>query len=492
MTVLLPDGVHIEHPEMLFIGGSWIEPKQGGKLEIVSPDTEEIVARTAEATGIDMDAAVAAAREAFDRGPWPRASIEERADVLRRMVAILGRREAELAEAHRRQIGTLAEFASVMANVGTQMFSASVEVGAGYPWVVRQESAGLPGHDAIVIREPVGVVAAIVPWNVPYTITVGKLAPALIAGCTVILKPSPETPLEAYIVAEAAEEAGLPPGVLNLVPADREASDHLVQSKDIDKVSFTGSSAAGRRIASVAGENMTRLTLELGGKSPAIVLEDYPTEVAGPLLARTISTHCGQICTMLTRAIVPADRHDEIAASIAAEMRKIKIGHSDDPNAEMGPMATARQLARVESYVAKGIQEGATLVCGGRRPEMDRGYFFEPTLFANVDSGMTIAQEEIFGPVLCLIPARDLDHAIEIANDTPYGLNASVLTNDSEKVIEVGRRIRSGNVGQNGIKGDILLPFGGFKMSGIGREGGPEGLASYTETKTILVEQTGS
>jgi acyl-CoA reductase-like NAD-dependent aldehyde dehydrogenase len=492
MAALLPRGVEIGHPEMLFIGGEWVAPKNGGTIEVVSPDTEDVVARVAEATEPDMDAAVAAAREAFERGPWPRASVSERVSLLRRMAKILEGRHHELAEAYRSEIGALREFAGVVANGGTKTFEDFADIGESFDWVTRRESTGLPGHDAIVVREPVGVVAAIAPWNVPYSIMALKIAPALVAGCTVIMKPSPETPLEAYIIAEVAEEAGLPPGVLNLAPAHREAADHLVRSKGVDKVSFTGSTAAGRRVASVVGENLTRVTLELGGKSPAIVLEDYPTEAAGPLLARTISMLSGQVCTMLSRAIVPARRHDEIAEAIASEMRKIKIGHSDDPNAEMGPIAMKRQLARVEGYVAKGIEQGARLVCGGCRPaDMDRGYFYEPTLFANVDNEMTIAQEEIFGPVLCLIPAHDLDHAIEIANDTSYGLNASVLTSDPEKVVAIARRILSGNVAQNGMKGDTSLPFGGFKMSGIGREGGTEGILPYIETKTIIVEHAG-
>ena len=493
MKVSSPTGINISHPGMLFIGGRWVAPKEGGTIDVVSADTEEVVARVAEAGEADVDAAVAAAREAFDKGPWPRMPVSERADLLRRMAKILEGRQNELAEAHRIQIGALAEFAAAMADGGTQTITAYADIGADYRWVTRQTSAVLPGHDSLTVREPVGVVAAIVPWNAPYMIMAQKIAPALIAGCPVIMKPSPETPLEAYIVAEAAEEAGLPPGVLNLVPAHREAADYLVRSKGINKVSFTGSTAAGRRVASVAGDNMTRVTLELGGKSPAIVLDDYPVEAAGVLLARTISTLSGQICAMLSRVIVPIERHEDIAKAIASEMRKIKIGHSDDPKAEMGPIAMERQLARVEGYVAKGIEEGATLVCGGQRPKHpDRGYFYEPTLFANVDNKMIIAQEEIFGPVLCLIPARDVDHAIDIANDTTYGLNASVLTNDSEKVVEIGRRILSGNVAQNGMKGDTSLPFGGFKMSGIGREGGTEGILPFTETKTILIEQGGT
>lgn len=490
MSDLLPAGVNIADPQKLFIGGEWIAPAAGGTIDVISPDTEEIVARVAEAGDADMDAAVAAARAAFDKGPWPRLSVEERAACLRRMAKALDARSSDLAEAYRNQIGVLAPFAKSIAGAGPKTLAAYADMSAHYPWMKRQPSMTIPGHDAILVREPAGVVAAIAPWNVPLSIMTQKVAPALIAGCTVIMKPSPETPLEAYIIAEAAEEAGLPPGVVNLVPSHREAADHLVRHPGVNKVSFTGSTAAGRRIASVAGENMTRVTLELGGKSPAIVLDDYPVEAAGALLARTITILSGQVCAMLSRAIVPAEKHDAIADAIVAEMKKVKIGHSDDPTAEMGPIAMKRQLERIEGYVAKGLEEGATLACGGRRPEhLNRGYFYEPTLFTHVDNKMTIAQEEIFGPVLCLIPARDLEHAVEIANDTSYGLNASVLTSDADKVVELGRRILSGNVAQNGMKADFSLPFGGFKMSGIGREGGLEGIDPYVETKSIVVEQ---
>jgi len=490
MTKLLPQGVDIQHPEKLFIGGEWIAPQKSGVIDVVSPDTEEVVARVAEASEADMDAAVAAARDAFDSGPWPRMSVAERGAALRRMAKNLESRAGEIAEAYRNQIGAPAGFAGMITGVGAQTLNAYADIGDNYAWITRQESLGMPGHDALIVREPVGVVAAICPWNVPYSIMTQKIAPALIAGCAVIMKPSPETPLEAYIIAEAAQAAGIPKGVINLVPSHREAADHLVRNSGVNKVSFTGSTAAGKRIASVCGENMTRVTLELGGKSPAIVMDDFPVEAAGKLLARTITILSGQVCAMLSRAIVTEDRYDALADAIAAEMGKVKIGHSNDPDAQMGPIAMKRQLDRVEGYIAKGIEEGATLRCGGKRPEnFNRGYFFEPTLFTDVDNKMTIAQEEIFGPVLCLIKAKDLDHAVEIANDTTYGLNASVITKDPDKVIEVGRRLLSGNVAQNGMKADFSLPFGGFKMSGIGREGGAEGISPYVETKSILVER---
>ena len=485
----LPEGVHIRNPESLYIGGEWVRPVNGGTIEVVSPHTEQVSAIVAEASEADMDAAVAAARSAFDRGPWPHLPVAERAARLRSMAEILTRRAPELTAGFVAEIGALAPFAGYAAATGAQPFAEFADVGERYAWETRAPSLGAPGHIAHVVQEPVGVVAAIAPWNMPLAIMAMKVAPALTAGCTVIMKPAPETPLDAYILAEAAEEAGIPKGVLNLVPSHREAADHLVRNPGVDKIAFTGSTLAGRRIASVAGERIARVTLELGGKSPAILLDDMSAEEAGDILGSTITMLSGQVCAMLSRAIVPENRYEEVADAIANRMRRVKVGDPYDPASEMGPIAMKRQLDRIEGYVDKGLAEGATLVTGGRRPpHLNTGYYFEPTLFTNVTNDMTIAREEIFGPVLALIPARDVDHAIEIANDTSYGLNSSVLTHDQQAVYEIGRKLRAGNVAQNGLKADFGLPFGGFKQSGIGRESrGPEGLHPYVETKTMLI-----
>ena len=488
MSFKLPEGVTLRHADRLFIDGAWVPPAAGGQIEVVSPHTEQIAAVVAEASDADMDAAASAARRAFDHGPWPRLPIAERAAALRRMAAHLRTRQGELAAAFTAQIGALSTFAPFAAMQGTDTLDGYAAIGEAYEWETSRPST-VPGHTSIVTREPVGVVAAICPWNMPYSIMVQKIAPALICGCTVIMKPAPETPLEAYLIAEAAEAAGLPAGVLNLVPAHRDASDYLVRHRAVDKISFTGSTVAGRRIASAAGERIARVTLELGGKSPAIVLDDMPTEVAGKILARTITILSGQVCAMLSRAIVPAHRVEELSAAIAAEMQAVRIGSPLDPATEMGPIAMKRQLERIESYVEIGQREGAHLVTGGKRPaSQNTGYYFEPTLFAQVDNGMRIAREEIFGPVLTLIAARDTDHAIELANDSDYGLNSAVLSNDRDAVYRIGRRLRAGNVGQNGMKADFSLPFGGFKQSGVGREGGVEGLLPYLETKVMQIE----
>jgi acyl-CoA reductase-like NAD-dependent aldehyde dehydrogenase len=360
-------------------------------------------------------------------------------------------------------------------------------LGESFEWV--SQKPGQAVDTVVIAREPVGVVAAIAPWNGPFAIMANKVFYALVAGCPVIMKPSPETPLEAYIIAEAAEAAGIPPGVVNLVPGHREAADHLVNNPGVDKVTFTGSTVAGKRIAEVCGSRIARCTLELGGKSAAIIRDDFPTEAAAGILGNTITVMSGQVCAMLSRAIVPRKRHDELAEAIAGVMKGIKIGHSEDPATQLGPLAMQRQLERVEMYIEEGKRSGAELITGGARPaEMNKGYYIEPTLFANVDNTSRIAQEEIFGPVLCLIPAEDEEDAIRIANESDFGLNGSVFTHDADAAYRIARRVRTGVMGQNGMRMEWSAPFGGFKQSGIGREGGEEGLWPYVETKTILLD----
>jgi aldehyde dehydrogenase (NAD+) len=483
---MLPEGVRIAHPDKLYIDGQWVPAHSGRMLEMVSPNTEAVVARCAEADAADMDAAAAAARRAFDHGPWPRTSAAERIAAVRRMIDHLEARVPELALAWTAQMGGLSSFAGPMH--GGAVMSLRQIAGFAEAFQFVEQRPTMAGGAAVIAHEPVGVVAAIAPWNGPFGIMANKVAYALLTGCTVVMKPSPETPLEAYIIAEAAEVAGIPPGVVNLVPGHREAADHLVNNASIDKVSFTGSTVAGKRIAEVCGSRIARYTLELGGKSAAIVRDDFPTEAAAKLLTGTLNMLSGQVCAMLSRAIVPRHRHDELAEAIKGEMAKVQIGHSDDPHTVLGPLAMKRQLERVEMYIEEG-KKTADLVCGGGRPShLNQGYFIEPTLFANVDNQSRIAQEEIFGPVLSLIPCEDEEDAIRIANESNYGLNGSVLTQDAQAAYDIGRRIRTGGFGQNGLKLDFGLPFGGFKQSGIGREGGPEGLWGYVETKTMLLD----
>jgi aldehyde dehydrogenase (NAD+) len=481
-------GFDIKHPDCVFIDGTWQRPVQGGTIEVVSPNTEEVVARVAEARETEMATAVAAARQAFDAGPWPFLTHRERGATLQAMADHLRRRKDELAHAWTQQSGALFAIAPGMVASAIGVFEYYAKLAGEFAFVEPRKTATGTGAGYLA-REPVGVVAAIAPWNAPFSIMAYKTAPALLAGCCVIMKPAPETPVEAYIIAEAAEAAGVPAGVLNLVPAHREAADFLVRQPGVDKVSFTGSTLAGKRIASVCGERIARCTLELGGKSAAIVLEDYAVEEAVDRLSGAITLMTGQVCAALTRIVVPRSRHDQFADAFAERLGRIQVGGSYDPKTQMGPLAMGRQLDRVEGYIAKGTAEGAKLVVGGSRPATpNRGYFFEPTLFANVDNKMTIAQEEIFGPVLSLIPSDDVDDAIRIANDSNYGLNGAVFTNDTEAAYRIARRVRTGTIAQNGFRADFSIAFGGFKQSGIGREGGVEGLMPYLETKTVLLD----
>lgn len=485
MTLLNP--CHLKHPDRLYIGGEWVAPLDGGMLDIVSPHLEEVTAQTAIAGNADMDRAVAAARDAFDNGPWPRLTPAQRMDYLQELLAELSKRGENLTNALVLETGTLQMGAQMMTGLGAYMLDFYAKGAGGFRF--EEPAPAADGGAAVVVQEPVGVVVAIAPWNAPYTIMMNKVAPALLAGCTVIMKPAPETPLEAYILAECAEAAGFPPGVVNLVPADRDAGDHLVSNPGVDKVGFTGSTRAGSRIASVCGARIGRCSLELGGKSAAIVLDDYPIEEAARTLAGIIVIGTGQVCVTLSRVLVSRERHDALVAALKRELEAVKVGDPLDPTSMMGPLAMARQLERVQGYIEKGKAEGATLVTGGDRPAMDKGYYINPTLFANVDNRMTIAQEEIFGPVLCVIPYEDEDDAVRIANDSDYGLFGAVLTNDNGKAYEIARRIRTGAYAQNAFRLDYFLPFGGFKQSGIGREGGQSGLKAYTETKTILLNE---
>jgi acyl-CoA reductase-like NAD-dependent aldehyde dehydrogenase len=480
--------INIRHLDKLFVGGAWVAPFSDGKIDVVSPVTEEVIFQVAEAREPDMDRAVAAARKAFDEGPWPRLTHAGRADYLRKFAAGLKARSDELGHTWTSQIGVIHAMSKYAGASGAATFERYADMATSFLFE-EPHVASDGGGPILLVREPVGVVAGIVPWNGPLDLACIKVAPALLAGCTFVLKPSPETPLEAYIMAEVAESIGLPPGVFNVVAAYRPASEHLVRNPGVDKVSFTGSSAAGRRIASILGERMARYTMELGGKSAAIVLDDMETDEAVQSLTGSLCMLSGQVCAALTRVIVPRERHDDFVDSFAAAMKSLRPGDPYDAETHLGPLAMERQLERVQGYVIKGKDEGAQLVVGGHRPAgLNRGYYFEPTLFANVDNGMAIAQEEIFGPVISLIPAADQADAIRIANASSFGLNGAVLTHDTRRAYEVARQIRTGNISQNRFRLDMGVAFGGFKQSGIGREGGVEGLLPYLETKTMLLD----
>ncbi|MGW8762911.1 aldehyde dehydrogenase [Streptomyces sp. NPDC055815] len=471
--------------DKLCIGGRWAEPAGAETIDVVSPVTEEVVGRVPHAAPADVDKAVAAAREAFDHGPWPRMTPAERAAVVARIKDGLLARHQELAELVTLQNGSPMSFSvqgQALSAVG--VYAATLAAAEGLVW--EEERQGLSGP-LLVRKEPVGVVAAITPWNVPQMTIAGKLAPALLAGCTVVLKPSPETPLDAYLLAEVCMEAGLPEGVLSVLPAGRETGAYLVAHPGIDKVAFTGSVAAGRQIMAAAAQNLTRVTLELGGKSAAILLEDADVDRALRfLIAGSFAANSGQACVALTRILAPASRYDEIAEKLTAAVAGLKVGDPADPATVVGPMVTKAQRRRNLDYIRIGQEEGAKILAGGGVPEgLDTGWYVEPTLFGDVDNSMRIAQEEIFGPVVCLIRYQDEEEAIRIANDSEFGLAGTVWAGDVAHGTEIARRIRTGTYSVNCQKFDVAAPFGGYKNSGIGREFGPEGLAAYLETKTV-------
>ncbi|WP_018000544.1 aldehyde dehydrogenase [Paracoccus sp. N5] len=480
----------IPHAGKFFIGGEWSAPSSDATITVRNSATEEIFEVVAEAQEADIDRAVEAARRAFDSGPWPRMSHEERAAHMHRLADELDRRADRQARIWTAESGVLHAIATMRMPAVSASYRYYAGLAATYPFQERHPSQS-GGALALLLREPVGVVGAIIPWNGTPGIIANKVAPALLAGCTVIVKSSPEAPGPAYILAEAAEAAGLPAGVINIVTADREASERLVRHPGVDKITFTGSTLAGRRIASACGERIARVTLELGGKSPALVLDDYDLGTAAKAITSRATFLTGQVCASLTRIIVSRHRHDALVEALSENFRAVKVGDPFEPSCEMGPLAMERHRERVEGYIAKGKAEGARLTAGGGRPKgLDRGYFVEPTVFANVGNDLTIAREEIFGPVLSVIPAENEAQAVEIANDTIYGLNASVFTQDADRAYAVARQIRSGTVGQNGYRLEMGLAFGGFKQSGLGREGGTEGLAPYLETKVVVVDGT--
>lgn len=476
----------VEHLTKVYIGGDWVDPVSAASRDVISAHSERTIATVALAGESDVARAASVARDAFDNGPWPKLLPTERAEYVRAISAALAPRMPEVARAWVDQIGALAAAAPLVTGGGKFWFDYYAEMASRFEWdrtIPRFDGNG----EAHIVREPVGVVAAIAPWNNPFGIMASKIAPALIAGSTVVMKPAPETPIEAYIIAEAAQQAGLPAGVLNLVCADRAASSSLVRDARIDKVSFTGSVEAGRAIGMACAERFARCTLELGGKSAAIVLDDADVEAAAAVLAGVITMSAGQVCATLSRVVAVAAVHDRLVGAIEAEMAKVKVGHPDDPASMMGPLAMERQRDRVENYVAIARAEGALLALGGcRTAGMEQGWYFDPTLFVGVEPTMRIAREEVFGPVLCVLRAADEQEAIRIANDSDFGLYGAVFSTDRDRAYRVARQVRTGTLAHNGFNFDPSLPFGGFKASGIGREGGEAGLLTFTETKSLI------
>lgn len=474
----------------LYIGGRMTDPVGTDTIEVVSPHTEEVIGRTPHASREDVDRAVAAARGSFDSGIWAGASLEERIEVVTRIKDAVAARSDELARVISAENGT-PYTAGVMVQALAAMLAwdSAINVARDFPF--EEERAGVLGP-LLVRREPVGVVAAVVPWNVPQFTAAAKLAPALLAGCSVILKVSPETPLDAYLLAEIVTEAGLPEGVLSILPADREVSEYLVGHPGVDKVSFTGSVAAGKRVMEVASRNLTRVTLELGGKSAAVILPDADLDATVAGITPFAWMINGQACVAQTRILAPRSHYDEIAERFTAAASALVVGDPMDPATEVGPLVARRQQQRSLDYIELGRKEGAKLLTGGRVPgSQERGWYVEPTLFGDVHNGMRVAREEIFGPVICLLPYDDEDEAVRIANDSEYGLSGSVWTGDVAHGTDIARRVRTGTYSVNTFSIDMLGPFGGYKNSGLGREFGPEGLGEYLEHKMIHLPAEG-
>ncbi|MGH9027195.1 MAG: aldehyde dehydrogenase, partial [Acidimicrobiia bacterium] len=455
--------------KQLYIGGEWVDPAGKSTIDVISPHTEEVIAKVPEANESDVDRAVATARDAFDHGEWTRLIPEERSAAVQRFADAYAAKIPDLANVITEEMGSPISFSNLAQSPAPWlMLNTFIQIANEFPWEERRQ--GSLAGEVIVRREPVGVVGAIVPWNVPQFVTMSKLAPALLSGCTIVIKPAPETPLDAFMMADILDEAGIPKGVVSVLPAGREVGEHLVRHPGVDKIAFTGSTAAGRRIAGICGEQLKRVSLELGGKSAAILLDDADLEATMNGLKFASLMNNGQACVAQTRILASRKRYDEVVGALGEMVGSLTIGDPQDATTEVGPLVAERQQERVEKYIALGEEEGAKVVIGGGGPPAghEKGWYVKPTVFANVDNSMRIAQEEIFGPVLAVIPYDDADDAVRIANESDYGLAGSVWTADADAGLEIAGRVRAGTYGVNQYTMDFVAPFGGYKASGLG------------------------
>jgi aldehyde dehydrogenase (NAD+) len=462
----------------VFIGGEWVASAGERAIDVLNPATEQVIARIAEGTATDVDKAVAAAKAAFPG--WSALAPAERADVLQRVHEALTARTDEIGQLIADDMGMPVAFAK-MIQVGLPSFNF-----AHYAELARSFSFEEEVGNSLVVREPVGVVGCITPWNYPLHQVTLKVAAALAVGCTVVLKPSEIAPLSAYVLAEVFAEVGLPAGVFNLVSGyGQDVGEALVAHPDVDMISFTGSTRAGKRIGEVAAGQIKRVALELGGKSANVILDDADLEKAVADGVGKCYLNSGQTCSALTRMLVPKDKLEQAEQIAKATAAMFQVGDPNDGSVMLGPLVSSAQLERVRGYIQKGIDEGAKLVTGGAEPVQETGYFVAPTIFSGVTTDMTIAQEEIFGPVLVIMPYEDEEDAVRIANDSAYGLGGGVWAGTQERAIAVARRMRTGQIEVNGGAFNPAAPFGGYKHSGIGREGGTYGLEEFLETKAI-------
>ena len=471
--------------EQLYIDGKWVHPQSNDVLQVISPSSETVVGRAPDASPADIDHAVRAARTAFDAGEWSELGMQQRAKFLQKIAHGVAARGDELSQVIASESGLPIK---MWARVEPALLFLDYYLGLAERYELEELRTG-PTSRVLVRHEPVGVVGAILPWNSPIGIAFMKLVPALLAGCTVVFKPDPNTPLHACVLAEICHEAGLPPGVFNVVPAGREGSEALVRHPDVDKISFTGSTATGRVIGRLCGEQLKRCTLELGGKSAAILLDDVDLSATLPMLAGSAFMNNGEACVLQSRVLAPRSRYDEVVGALTHAATGMRVGDALDPQTDVGPMITAAHRDRVEGFIARGVQEGAQVAVGGERPDIERGWYVVPTVLAGVDNSMEVAQQEIFGPVVAVIPYADEREAVALANDTSFGLSGTVWTKDHARGMSIAEKIRTGNYGINTFGMDPCAPFGGRKESGLGCELGPEGLTEFLDTKSIHLPQ---
>ncbi|MGE0214181.1 aldehyde dehydrogenase [Mycolicibacterium sp.] len=469
----------------LLAGGVLRSPDSQVLIPVVNPATEDVIGHVADASAADVDAVVGEARRAFSNSGWAQLSYAERARHLDALARTFDTYRDALAAAVTDQNGFPIGLSTWVNTMAPQaVYDTFARMGAQF--VDEEPREGYDGTTTIVAHQPLGVAGFILPWNAPHLLLAFKMAPALLAGNTVVFKAAPETSLDLPIFAEAVAAAGIPPGVINFITGGRDAGERLVRHPGIAKVGFTGSTEGGRAVAAACGQELKAVTLELGGKSAAIVCEDADLDDFTSQLPMSLLPATGQVCYATTRVLAPRSRYDEVVDAVSSALSAIPVGDPHDPESVWGPIVTARQRDRVQGYIDAGVLEGAKLVTGGGRPPaLPTGFYIEPTVFRDVDNAMTIAREEIFGPVVCVIPYDDERHAIEIANDSDFGLGGTVHTADHEHGLDIARQIDTGSIGVNRYGVDYNAPYGGFKHSGVGRELGPEAVRSYQQVKSI-------